>query len=151
MPPFTQGALIPLEGGGSEIWFQWNPANVDEAHKAEYAEIKVSGRDSPFLEYSNGATTTYSFDLDISRSDNGDDYVQSAVQSLVQMTKATVQGQGVNRPPRVLFVFGSLFSKECVVAEANPKYWGQFNPITLMPYQATVHVVLNEYTDDYDG
>ena len=144
--PFMRGGIIPLEGGGNQIMFQWNPAQISGPNvKPKYAEIEVAGREVPYLQYSNGSTITYTFDLDVSRGDNGPGYVKGVVEALSELTRPTIRGQGMNRAPRVLFIFGSLFSKVCVIAEVSPVYKGLFNPLTLDPYEAMVHIVLNEY------
>ncbi|MEW6352509.1 MAG: hypothetical protein AB1646_25970 [Thermodesulfobacteriota bacterium] len=144
--PFMRGMILPLEGGGQAIIFEWNPKQIEgPGAKAEYAQIKTAGRETPFLQYSNGDVISIRFDLELSRSDFGDGYVKGVVDNLVRLTKPTVRGQGVNRPPRVKFLFGNLLRRTCIVAEVNPVFKGQFNPLTLEPYGASVSVLLWEY------
>jgi len=54
-----------------------------------------------------------------------------------------------NAPHRVIFVFGELFPGVlCVVRDVKARFYGLFEPETLLPQQADVDVALEEYVDE---
>lgn len=145
MANVTRGMIIPIDGGGSVVRFQWNPKEVQSAVQAEWAVIKTAGSEQPFLQFCNGEAPTLQFDLEYSRSDNNDGFVLAQVQAIQRLTKPLVKGASMSRPPLVKFVMGSLPRPTCIVKQANAVFSGLFHPTSLLPYEAKVSVILWEY------
>jgi len=141
MRPFTRGQIIPLDGGGGSIQFQWNPKTVEgPGGRAEYAQLKCAGGEQPFLQFACGDVPEIRLDLDISGQDKSPGFVKSQVDALVKLTKPVARGQGVNRPPRVQLIFGPIREK-CVVVEVRPIVGPRFTT-DLQPLEAHVSVTL---------
>jgi len=135
--PFTHGMVIPLEGSGQTVAFQWNPEQIDGPDaKADWEAIPTAGAKIPGVEYSAGGVPHIQFDIALSR-DNSDQDVDSMVKSLQRLTDPTVKGRGKDRPPRLKLILGDR-RWTCVLLEANPHYHKFFHPITLQPYFAKI-------------
>lgn len=142
---FIRGMIIPIEGGIAAIRFQWNPRELRgfTAH-ADYAELKVIGRDTPFLQFSSGQVKQLDIELEFSKGSNGDGYVMGMVNSVQELTKPLVKGATLHRPPRVMWIFGEMPKKLCVITRADSHFSVPFSA-TLDPQQARVSLTLLEH------
>lgn len=145
MHPFTRGLIVPIEGTASPVVFQWNPEEIDgPGGDANWVPIDVAGREQPYLQYTHGNLSVIEFELQFSRHDNPDGYVQNQIDNLVNLTKPTVKMAGLSRPPLVMLILGNRPRTTCVVKSAEPSTFGTAHPISLDPYQAAVRVKLWE-------
>jgi len=139
----TAGQIIPIDGGGGAIRFQWNPREITgPTASAQYAVIAVAGREFPYLEYSNGQQSHIRFDLEYSTASDNGSLVKSNFQALNALTKPSVRGASMSRPPRVMFIFGSFLRERCVVVEVQPNFSKVFHEADLMPLHAKIGVTL---------
>lgn len=145
MNQFIRGMIIPIEGGGSTIRFQWNPRELQGfGARAEYAILKVAGRETPFLQFACGDVPTLEIELKFTKGSSDDGYVMRMVDTLQRLTKPLIRGATLHRPPRVMWVFGDMPKRRCVVARADPRYQGLFSA-SLAPHEATVSLTLLEH------
>lgn len=146
MSQFIRGMIIPIEGGGGSIRFQWNPRDLGGfTSHAEYAVLKVAGRETPFLQFACGDVRQLDIELEFSKGANGDGYVMAMVESIQKLTRPLIRGATLHRPPRVMWIFGDMPKKRCVITKADPKFSGPFSP-SLSPQQARVSMSLLERT-----
>lgn len=137
---------MAIDGPGGVVRFQWNPVEVEgPVYRAEYAPIKVLGRETPFLEFANGDIRHIRFDLEFSGQGNGPGWVTSQVAALERLCTPYRVGVGLRRPPRVKLIVGTFLRKTCVVAEMAPRYSGVYDPATIEPYYCKVSLNLFEY------
>jgi len=143
----TAGMIIPIDGPGSSIRFQWNPKKIDgPTVKAEYAKLNVAGRDSPYQQYSHGDATIIKFTIEVSRYNNSDGYVASIGDALRSLTQPSVQMAGMSRPPRVMLILGSFLRSICILTEVAPEFEGIFEQNSLLPFNAKYKLTFHEYT-----
>lgn len=146
MNQFIRGMIIPIEGGVSPIRFQWNPRELQGfGARAEYAVLKVAGREAPFLQFACGDVRQLDIELKFTKGGSDDGYVMGMVNALQQLTKPLVMGATLHRPPRVMWVFGEMPKRRCVITRADPRFHGLFSS-TLAPHEATVSLTLLEHT-----
>ena len=139
----TSGMLIPLEGGGGPIEFQWNPHKIHRSKKIKWNKLSVAGREQPILQYGCGEAQVWKIEFDVSRYNRGDSNVKSTVDKIFQLTKPTV-GSFVKRPTKVNFIMGSAFNVTCFVESIDVEYGPMYNPQSLLPYMSKVIMVLEE-------
>lgn len=141
-----RGMIISIEAMIQPIRFQWNPRELQGfTSKAEYAVLKVAGRETPYLQFATGDVRQLDVELEFSKSGNGDGYVMRMVEALQELTKPLVRGVTLHRPPRVMWIFGEMPKKRCVITRADPKFSGPFSA-GLDPQQAKVSLTLLEHT-----
>jgi hypothetical protein len=143
----TKGQIIPIDGPGPSIRFQWNPAKIEgPVVNAEYVMIPVAGRDAPYIQYSHGKEKRIRFTIEVSRYNNDDGYVNSVYNSLRALTQPSMKLAGVSRPPRVMLIIGSFLRAVCVLIEVTPSFEGIFSPNSLLPHNAKYTLTFLEYT-----
>jgi hypothetical protein len=135
--------LIDMEGGGGIVVFEWNPKSINITKKTKWLQLKAAGREQAILEYGCGDPRELTFDLELSRSDMGIGYVQAVAEAVFQMSRPTVMGQGVDRPPKVHFILGLAVDFIGVIESVKSQYGPLFDPYTLLPYEGhlTIHVL----------
>lgn len=141
--PNTSAMLIPMEGGGGPIGFQWNPHKIHRSKKIKYNQLRVAGREQPILQYGCGEAQTYTIEFDVSRYNRGDSHVKDTVDKIFKLTKPTVGGF-IKRPPRCEFILGDAINVTVFVASIDVEYGPLYNPTSLLPYMSKVTMVLEE-------
>jgi len=132
----TKGYLIDVDGGG-DLEFQYNPSEIVDDKATLFAAIRIPGMSHPRYQ-------KIVFRLQFFKGP-----VRERVAWLQSLLYPEHAGTMLEHAPhRVLFVFGSLFSGIlCIVRQVKARFHGLFEPATLLPQQADVDVVLEEYTD----
>jgi len=140
----TKGYLIDVDGGG-ELEFQYNPSEVVDDKATMFAAIRVPGMSHPRYQYVSGEPRKIVFRLQFFKGP-----VKQRVTWLQSLLYPEHAGTMLEHAPhRVLFVFGSLFpGVQCIVRQVKARFHGLFEPDTLLPQQADVDVVLEEYIDE---
>jgi hypothetical protein len=123
-----KGMMIPLEGGGKTVTFQFNPSELlGPTARAEYATLAVQGGDSPYMQFSHRREAVIQFDLIATRELSESDAKQMQ-QDLDSLTIPIKRGIGPAKPPKVMFIFGKLLREKCVVINVEPKFRRIFSP-----------------------
>lgn len=137
----TPGMIIPIDGGGTPIVFQYNPMETHWQYGSEFAQIEVQGKEGPLLEFANGSLTSLSFDLQVIKHASDHD-VQGIIDALVGLTKPIAGGAGTKRAPKVRFVYGMASPKwNAYVKSVNVKTIDAMEG-SLLPHRATISVTL---------
>ena len=139
---------MPLEGSGSgSIRFQWNPNKIGGPKvQANWTRVATAGREQPFMHYASGGSNMFNISIELSRYDNGDEYVKDTIERIISLTKPTVKGTGVSHPPRIMLIIGTFLRKTCVLESVDPVCMDLFHPDTLNPFKAEVSLTLAEYS-----
>lgn len=136
---------------GEEMTAQYNPTELEETIKPEYAKLKVLGLSHEVHQYQNTASAGWKFELAFSAfADDGsklDDLLKSRrfLHSLCYSSRsAQTVAQAV--PPRVLFVWPTLISVSAVIVGLKFK----FTDFSLggAPIRMTVSVEIDEVRDE---
>ena len=139
-----KGYLIDADGGG-ELEFQYNPSEIVDDKATNFAAIRIPGMSHPRYQYVSGEPRKIVFKLQFFKGD-----VQQKVawlQSLLYPEHADTMLK--TAPHRVILVFGDLFPGVlCILRQTKARFHGLFEPDTLVPQQADVDVVLEEYVDE---
>jgi len=136
-----------ISGGGASIRFYYNPETIRIIKSTDWAQLRAAGREQPILQYGCGSPIIVKFDILIRRKP-GDDYGKNLVQSLLRLTKPTVRGAGVDRPPIVTLDLGEAIRlQSCIIARVEPELGPLFSPDDLTPYLGKVHVEIWEAKD----
>jgi hypothetical protein len=150
---FQKFMLIPLDGGGETVSFQYNPEEVagPDANPT-YGVQEVLGRELPVVEYTSGGQSTISFKIKIGRKQSDSD-VKDMIDKLIKLTKPDQQGggggQGPPKAPRCSFVGGEQFQDETVVVQSvKPVVSRMINPMTLLATHAEVQITLLRVGDE---
>lgn len=146
---FVRGMIIPIDGGGSPVRFQWNPNRIDgPTAGAEWDQVKTAGRAQPWLQFSCGTQPEIAFIIQLSSDQGGrDGSVEQAAEALRKLSRPQKRGQGVPHPPRVELIVGTFLRKTCVLIGVSPVFHKQFDPQTLQPVFGEVSLKLWEYLD----
>lgn len=140
--PIT-GYLIDADGEGT-LEFQYNPSEVVDEKATHFAAIRIPGMSHPRYQYVAGEPRRIVFKLQFFKGP-----VKERVNWLQSLLYPEHAGSMLEMAPhRVLFLFGELFpSVLCIVREVKARFFGLFEPETLLPEQADVDLVLEEYVD----
>lgn len=141
LAPPIKGMMIPLDGPGTPVVFQYNPAEVGgPVAEAEYATLGVGGKELPYLQYSHGKEAPITFTLTAARSMSGAEVIamHKALQSL---TKPFKKGVGPGSPPRVMLILGALMRETVVVKNVQPRF-RRFHTPELLPGEGLFQVTL---------
>lgn len=140
----TKGMIVAETG--EVIVFQWNPNQIQgPTSQSEYARIATAGRKLPFYQYSNGSASSISFEIEWSRYDNTGSWVKDQVDKLNNLTRPTIRGAGISRPPRIQLILGNFLYETCVLISVEPQYSEPFEPTSLNPHNARVGLTLEKY------
>jgi hypothetical protein len=139
-----QGYLIDVDGGG-DLEFQYNPSEVLDDKATMFAAIRVPGMSHPRYQYVSGEPRKIVFRLHFFKGP-----VRERVAWLQSLLYPEHAGTMLETAPhRVLLVFGDLFPGVlCIVRQVKARFHGLFEPETLLPQQAEVDIVLEEYIDE---
>ncbi len=139
-----KGYLIDVDGGG-DMEFQYNPSEVVDDKATMFAAIRVPGMSHPRYQYVSGEPRKIVFRLHFFKGPVRDHV--NWLRSLLYPEHAGTMLE--TAPHRVLLVFGDLFPGVlCIVRQVKARFHGLFEPDTLLPQQAEVDVVLEEYIDE---
>jgi hypothetical protein len=139
---FTKGMIIPIDGGGSPVIFQWNPATIKYSRAANWHSMRAAGNNEPFLQYTCGSSHIVHFSIDVSRSNNSDFFVRGFARDLVALADTGQSGGMVKRPSKVMFISGDSLSIYGVVDKVDVAYGLLANPDSLLPYEAKIAVTI---------
>jgi hypothetical protein len=143
MNQFIRGMIIPLEGSGKTVRFQYNPRHISGPQLSpQYATLAVAGRELPFVQYGHGRESQIHFELQYSGQTDGGSFVKEQYEALKSLTEPTVRGASMNHPPKVMLIFGTFFRERCVVVEVNPDFTMPFHVQTLVSLNATIGITL---------
>ena len=139
-----KGYLVDADGGG-RLEFQYNPSEIVDDKATNFAGVRVPGMSHPRYQYVAGEARKIVFKLEFFKGE-----VKAHVAWLQSLLYPEHAETMLKTPPhRVLFIFGDLFPGTlCVVRQAKVRYFGLFEPETLLPQQAEVNVVLEEYVQE---
>lgn len=141
---FVKGMVIPVEGGGQPISFQWNPRTVNHDKGVTWAQLKPIAREQPILQYSIGLAQVISFEMDVSESGGTGMAAKDYIDQFFELTKPTVGGN-VKRPPKLQLILGAAIQMTCVLTAVGSKYGPLFHPTTLGPQQSIIRLTFMEF------
>jgi hypothetical protein len=106
-----------------KLGFTYLPEEINHSGaEATYNDIDIIGRWSHYQVYQSTTAEEFSFTLQFFAYNNSYSDVVAKV-NFLRALKYPINYQGISyRPPKVLFVFGDLISKMCIVKEASPVY-----------------------------
>ena len=137
---FLRGMIIPMEGGGPPIVFQWNPASTEgPTAAANWDQVVTAASGIPFLHFGGGAGSEIRFELIFSRENHGDGWVEGRIEALRRLT-VPVAGRGMRRPPLVKLAIGRAIREVCVTRDVRPVRGILAAPWSLLPREARVAV-----------
>lgn len=155
MAPFTKGMIIPIDGSGPTVIFQWNPYEVHVKKDVKWRGIHTAGREQPIFQYGCGEARVLSLSVEVSRYNNSDFFVQGFFDQLQALAVPSVFGMGVNRPTRVQAILGQSINMTCFIDDVHFRYGshrGQQHhftylatPDNLLPKEGHVIIKLIEY------
>ena len=139
-----KGYLVDVDGDG-QLEFQYNPSDIVDDKATNFAAIRVPGMSHPRYQYVSGEPRKILFKLQFFKGD-----VKAHVAWLQSLLYPEHAETMLHAPPhRVVLIFGDLFPGVlCIVRQAKVRYFGLFEPETLLPQQAEVNVVLEEYVQE---
>jgi len=139
-----KGYLIDVDGSG-ELELQYNPSEILDDKATLFAAIRVPGMSHPRYQYVSGEPRKIVFKLRFFKGP-----VRERVNWLQSLLYPEHGGAMLEHAPhRVLLVLGELFPGVlCVVKRVKARFHGLFEPETLLPQQADVDVVLEEYIEE---
>jgi len=138
---WLKGSMIGEDG--TVITFFFNPSTIKISKNTKWNELKAAGREQGVLQYGCGDPRSFEFELKLTRTP-GDNYPKSVVEKLFKMTKPTIRGAGVDRPPKVRLNLGNAVKTECIIDSIQATYGPLFNPRDLTPWLGGVSVKLTE-------
>jgi hypothetical protein len=143
----TAGMLIPNDGGGGPITFQWNPISVHVQKVINWQHLRVVGREHAFQQYACGEPRTYTISFELSASNRGKSFVKETVDQIMELTKPTVGGT-VKRPPECTLILGDFINLKCIVHRVRVAHKEFFDPQGLNSTFAVVVIDFEEVIDD---
>lgn len=155
MADFTKGMIIPIDGAGQIVVFQWNPYELNITKATHWKGIHTAGREQPVYQYGCGEARVLNLSIEVSRDNNSDFFVVGFFDSLMELTRPYVFGMGVNRPTRVQVILGQSVNMTCFVDDVHFRmgsHVGQqkhhtylATPDNLLPKEGHVIVKFKEY------
>ena len=139
-----KGYLVDADGGG-RLEFQYNPSEIVDEKATLWAAVRIPGMSHPRYQYVSGEPRKIVFKLEFFKGD-----VKAHVAWLQSLLYPEHAETMLKTPPhRVVFIFGELFPGIlCVVRQAKARFFGLFEPGSLLPQQAEVEVVLEEFAQE---
>jgi hypothetical protein len=125
--------------------FQYNPGELVDTKSTHYVDISVPGISHPRHQYIAGGNRRISFTLFLFKGD-----VKKRVAWLQSLMYPEHSGTALKSPPhRVVFIFGELYPViTCIVRSVKVRYFNLFDQQTLVPQQAEVDIVLDEFVEE---
>ena len=133
---------------GKTLMFQFNPEKVEGSFASTtWAEIKVAGREFPYLHYGHGDVHHINIELHFGYVQTNLGFVAGQLEALASFTEPVIQMQGMQRPEKVMLVLGSYLRKQCIVKSVAPRTEKTYDRWTLLPHRGIATVVLWEYKE----
>jgi len=105
------------------LGFTYLPEEINHSGaEPTYNDIEIVGRWAPYQVYQNTSAEEFSFTLQFFAYVSVQKDVVDKVNFLRSLKYPVSYGGISYRPPKVLFVFGDLIAKMCIVKEATPVY-----------------------------
>ena len=150
---YTRGMIISVDGSGGSVVFQYNPYEWDIDKSVNWKEVPAAGREQGYLEYGCGRARRVTLNIEVSKECNSEYFVQSFFDAILSMTQPSLVGMGASRPGKVQVIIGASFNMTAVIEKVKirfaPRKGGNgfymADPVTLLPKEGTVTVVLAEY------
>ena len=135
------GVIIPLSGGASAVTFQYHPQEISQAYSATWVPLKVAGRETPYLQYTNGEEDLLEFTLRFA-SKGAPGYVKGKLEGLQALMKPSGSMGGLQGPPVLQLVLGSDLRWRCVLQglKTRKHTWHDRN---LLWYYADAHLTFS--------
>lgn len=139
-----KGYLVDVDTG-ERLEFQYNPSNISDEKSTTYAAIKIPGMSHPRYQYVAGEPRRITFKIELFKG-----AVKQKVDWLRSLQYPEHSGTMLkNAPHKVLFIFGDLYPGIiCIVRQVKARFFNLFDQTNLLPQQAEVDLVLEEYVDD---
>ena len=151
---YTKGLIIPVEINLAPVVFQYNPYEFHIDKDIKWKGVHTAGRDQPYLEFGCGEPRRVTFGIEVSKYNNSDFFVMGFIQTLLELSRPSVRGRGVNRPPRVQVILGASYNETCVIDDikirmgshrANQHIAYLADPVFLLPKEGNILIRLLEY------
>ena len=142
MDNFTKGMIVPMDGGGDPVTFQWNPATIKHSRDSDWKSMYAAGNESPHLQYTCGKAHVFSFSIDVSRWNNSDFFVKGFADKLMALAATCSAGGAVKRPPKIMFTSGQAHKVRGVIDKVEITYTTLANPNSLLHYGATIKITI---------
>lgn len=140
----TTAYIVDIETG-DYLDFQYNPHDITDDKSTSFASIKIPGMSHPRYQYVAGEPRKISFKISLFKGP-----VKESVDWLKSLLYPEHAGTMLkNAPHRVMLIFGDLYpSLLCIVRQVKVRFFNLFDRDTLLPQQAEVDIVLEEYVDE---
>jgi hypothetical protein len=122
MARFTKGMIVPIDGAGLPVVFQWNPHELQINKDVKWKGVHTAGREQPVYQYGCGEARSVGLSIEVSRMNNSDFFVKGFYEQLQDLARPRVRGMGVNRPPRVQLILGASVNMTCTIDNINFKF-----------------------------
>jgi hypothetical protein len=119
---FTKGMIIPIDGGGGPVVFEFNPYEVHINKIVKWHPQYAAGREMPYWHHGCGESRVVSFSMELSRDNNSNSFVKSFIDSVLALTKPTVKGAGLDRPPKCQAILGASLTLTCIVHDVKVRF-----------------------------
>jgi hypothetical protein len=116
---WTKGMILPLEGFGSPVVFQWNPYEMHLDKTNKWAALHPAGGERPIFHYGCGEARIISLSIEISQHNNSDFFVKGWMDKLHKLTKPLVKGSGISRPPQVQVIIGGHLDCTAIIKRVH--------------------------------
>lgn len=153
----TKGILMWTTDNGATktLVFQMNPDAINDKSSPKYATHEVPGQNRPLMHFINGGRRVLSFTLHFFSADRNRETIRNSLEQLRQLAQRpnTTFGDSGARsgPPILFFYFGKTYEGfRCVLTACPIKMFDLFDPVTLLPLQASAEVELTEAFDPTD-
>lgn len=143
--------------GPQKLEFTYLPNELSlSGEEPTWNEVEIIGRWSPYHIYASTTAAELGFTLQFFAEEDAVKDVKQKVDWLRAMKYPVVHEGITYRPPSLLFVWGRLFTRRCLLKEATPVYrgpWfneaedGRVTDFKLLPMQAEVSVTLTFIED----
>ncbi len=139
-----KGYLVDVDTG-ERLELQHNPSAINDEKSTAYATIKVPGMSHPRYQYVSGEPHKISFKVQLFKGP-----VKEKVDWLRSLQYPQHSGTMLkNAPHRVILIFGNLYpGTTCIVRQVKARFFNLFDQTNLLPQQAEVDIVLEEYVDE---
>lgn len=132
----TKGYIKNLTTGTIKK-FIYNPTGFETERSVNFVEISSPGSSYPHFQYASGGAKSVSFDLFLYDTQSGE--TQQYINFLEGLCPKENSTSSFNKPPLVLFAFGS-FVEKCILLSVGIEYT-MFDS-SLNPTQATAKLKL---------
>ena len=138
-----KGYLVDADNG-ERLEFQYNPNDITDDKSTAYATIKIPGMSHPRYQYVSGEARRITFKIKFFKGE-----VKKQVDWLRSLQYPEHAGSMLkNAPHKVILIFGDLYpGVTCIIKQVKARFFNLFDRDNLLPQQAEVDIVLEEYVD----